>query len=372
MSSTSRSAVILYDSQLRITAMNHAASSLLGGRGWIGRPLSDCLAAAGPQGLGRGPLPDLPDHARSGMSFMLRIGSRAWRGELSAVDADPAALEPTESDASGPGPQLAAPGALVLREAGDADDYRDLSLERIDLRAALAHDLRTPLNAMAGWLHLLASPQPRPPEANARAIDGLRRAVERQRSLIEERLDRPASATAAQAPVAPSAPTAPSAPSAPSAPAPSEARQPLPQAADSVDQAPAQAGLSGCFVLAVDDHADLLDMLSEVLAADGAAVMTAESGDQALEIYPRWAAGGGERLLVSDLAMPGRDGFSLIREIRALERAHCLPRLPAVALSAHGLADVRRRAIQNGFDLFIDKPIDPPVMLDRLHRLLDR
>ena len=37
-----------------------------------------------------------------------------------------------------------------------------------------------------------------------------------------------------------------------------------------------------------------------------------------------------------------------------------------------GMADVRRRAILNGFDLFVDKPIDPPVMLERLRRLLDR
>ncbi|HRA79151.1 MAG TPA: response regulator, partial [Burkholderiaceae bacterium] len=74
----------------------------------------------------------------------------------------------------------------------------------------------------------------------------------------------------------------------------------------------------------------------------------------------------------SDLAMPGRDGFSLIRQIRALERDRRLQRLPAVALSAHGASSVRRRAIEHGYDVFLDKPIDPPVLIDSLRRLLDR
>lgn len=364
MSTTARTAVILYDPQLRITGMNRAASHLLGGVGWIGRPLADCLAAAGREGMApsAGAPPDLAEHARSGMSFVLRIGTRAWRAELSPLDAGSGAGgagSETLAGDDGHGTPRVEPGALVLREAGDADDYRDLALETIDLRSAIAHDLRTPLNAMAGWLHLLSSPQPRSPEVSARAIEGLRRAVEQQRRLIEKHLERP-----------PAAGTGGERAEAARATGRTDAERADPAAAI-VPPAP-DAGLHGCFVLAVDDHAELLDMLSEVLAADGAFVVTAESVDQALAIYPRWAAGGGERLLVSDLAMPGRDGFSLIREIRALERAQGLPRLPAVALSAHGLADVRRRAILNGFDLFVDKPIDPPRMLDSLRRLLDR
>lgn len=360
MSSTARSAVVLYDSQLRITGMNRAASRLLGGPEWIGRPLPDCLAAAGAQAANSqaGRLPDLAEYARAGMSFMLGIGSRAWRAEVSPLEPDPA---------SEPGAALTAPGALVLREAGEVDDYRDLALETLDPRSAIAHDLRTPLNAMAGWLHLLSSPQPRPPEATARAIEGLRRAVEQQRRLIEERLDRPAPTPVAARDAPAAGPDGAKAGEAGGA----SIRESNGARTREPDGAP-ETGLRGCFVLAVDDHAELLDMLSELLAADGASVVTAESVDQALAIYPRWAAGGGERLLVSDLAMPGRDGFSLIREIRALERAQGLPRLPAVALSAHGMADVRRRAILNGFDLFVDKPIDPPVMLERLRRLLDR
>jgi len=367
MSTTARSAVILYDPQLRITGMNRAAIGLFGGHEWIGRPLADCLAAAVREGANpsAGPLPDLAGHARSGMSFMLRIGPHAWRAELSPLESGPGAGSPGTPGSAPPAAQeqethRVEPGALVLREAGDAEDYRDLALEAIDPRSAIAHDLRTPLNAMAGWLHLLTSPQQRSPEVNARAIEGLRRAVEQQRRLIEQRLDRPPAAETGGEHVEAARAADDQAP--PDRPAHlGETARPAPE-----------ASLHGCFVLAVDDHAELLDMLSEVLAADGALVVTAESADQALAMYPRWAAGGGERLLVSDLAMPGRDGFSLIREIRALERAQGLPRLPAVALSAHGLADVRRRAILNGFDLFVDKPIDPPRMLDSLRRLLDR
>jgi CheY-like chemotaxis protein len=354
MPSTARSAVVLYDQDLRITQLNHVAVRLLGGRDWIGRPLAECLAHLGPPAMARSgdPAPDLREVARSGMTFMLSIGRSAWRAELTVLDAGAAAND-------GAGPPTDRNGchaALILREAGDVEDYRDLALERIDFKAALAHDLRTPLNAMVGWLHLLKSSKSDNAESVARAMDGLRRAVEQQRALIDEKLGRPP----AQPP--------PRAVDVAAGKATGESASPgRPADAGATDD-----GLNGVFVLAVDDKPEMLDVLSQVLSADGAVVVTETSADEALARYPQWAAGGGERLLVSDLAMPGRDGFSLIRQIRALERDRRLQRLPAVALSAHGASSVRRRAIEHGYDVFLDKPIDPPVLIDSLRRLLDR
>jgi len=354
MPSTARSAVILYDQDLRITQLNKVAVRLLGGTDWIGRPLAQSLAHLGPPAMAKpgDPAPDLRELARSGTTFMLSIGRSAWRAELTVLDAGAAAND-------GPAPSSerdSCHAALILREAGDVEDYRDLALERIDFQAALAHDLRTPLNAMVGWLHLLNSAKPEHAELVARAMDGLRRAVEQQRALIDEKLGRP-----------------------PARPVPRSGEA---AAGDAVGASPAPAqpppagatddGLNGVFVLAVDDKPEMLDVLSQVLSADGAVVVTETSADDALARYPQWAAGGGERLLVSDLAMPGRDGFSLIRQIRTLERDRRLQRLPAVALSAHGASSVRRRAIEHGYDVFLDKPIDPPVLLDSLRRLLDR
>jgi CheY-like chemotaxis protein len=333
MSTTARSAVIVFDAAFDVMALNRAAHELLAGRPAIGRPLAECLASvarlAPRQDAPRTPRKPgvrlLRQHLRTGMSLMLMAGERAWRAELSELQAT--------------GPDARALGVMVLRDAGEASDYRDLSLERVDPAAALSHDLRTPLNAMVGWLHLLVASPDASSAGAARAIAGLRRAIAQQQRLIEERLDRAAGS---------------------------------PGDLGEETGKPAGSTLHGCHVLAVDDNPDLLGLLAEILAAEGARVVTAGSADQALKLYPAWASGGGERILVSDIAMPGRDGFALIREIRALEQRRRLPRLPAVALSAHGVPHVRRNAIRNGFDLFLDKPIDPPVLLRRLGALLDR
>lgn len=363
MPTTARSAVIVFDAAFEVVAVNRTARAFLAGHPAIGRPLVECLASV----VRLAPGPDAPraprkpglqllrQHLRTGMSLMLMAGDRAWRAELSELEA---------------GADARALGVMVLRDAGEAGDYRDLSLERVDPGAALSHDLRTPLNAMVGWLHLLAASPDARSEGAARAIAGLRRAIAQQQQLIEERLDRAAS----------SAGTGPSAAAPAPAPAPAPARFPCADESSAAaftgvrDDTGKSTGdtLHGCHVLAVDDNPDLLGLLAEILSAEGARVVTAGSTDQALKVYPVWASGGGERILVSDIAMPGRDGFALIREIRALEQRRRLPRLPAVALSAHGVPHVRRNAIRNGFDLFLDKPIDPPVLLRRLGELLDR
>ena len=337
MTSPARSAVISFDAALIVLDMNPLASSLCGDRSWHGRSLTDCLdsfasfapgESDSPERRIRDSEPTLRRYLAQEQVVTLLVGTRVWRAELIALSSDATTQ---------------AAGVLSLCEAGAAEDYRDLPLDRIDFRAALSHDLRTPLNAMTGWVHLLAMALPDPPETVARALAGLRRAIDKQRELISERVG----------PLAAGPPVS---------------------AASRADGSPdsASPGLRGCHLLAVDDNPELLDVLSALLVVEGAIVTTAISADQALDCYPAWAAGGGERLLISDLAMPGRDGMSLIRAIRAIELRHRLPRLPAVALSAHGQPGIRRKAIENGFDLFLDKPIDPPVLLRQLCRLVDR
>lgn len=360
MSSIARSAVITFDAALAVEGMNPPARLLCADRDWHGQALADCLTSfaqlAPAAGAGRATpgitapavtsastSATLRLHLRAGTAFTLLIGSRVWRAEITSLSGPIDGTGPAEHRPS------AGPGVLILREAGEASDYRDLSLERIEFRTALSHDLRTPLNAMAGWIHLLSSTLADPPELAVRALAGLRRAVGRQRELIETRIDRK---------------TGPD-------------TRPANRPAGGLEAASPPDGsscpnLAGCHILAVDDDPDLLDMLSELLAAEGAVVVTADSADSALAHYLDWARKGGERIVISDLAMPGRDGMSLIREIRQIERCHHLPHLPAVALSAHGIPDIRRRALDNGFDLFLDKPIDPPALVKRLCQLVDR
>lgn len=247
--------------------------------------------------------------------------------------------------------------------------------------AGLAHDLRTPLNAMVGWLHLLASGTVSE-ELRERALAGLQRAVEQQRRVVAT-LDAPNDFADGYRPE-PHANEVSNdgAPVGRREEAPlRRARRPTnevapsraPKEADAAAAATPVAGtLQGVFILAVDDDPDVLQMLQSLLEHSGAIVESTTSPDEALRRYASWASGGGERLVLSDLAMHERDGISLMQAVRALERDMNLRRLPAIALSAHFRPDTRREAFEGGFDLFLAKPIDPSVLLNHLRSMLDR
>ena len=124
--------------------------------------------------------------------------------------------------------------------------------------------------------------------------------------------------------------------------------------------------LQGQHILVVDDDRDALDMLALVLTDAGAAVRTASSAAEALALL-RWIR---PDVLVSDLAMPDEDGYSLIRNIRAIERetGH---ETPAVALTAYVRVQDRARAVAAGFDVFVEKPVDPEELIAVLSGIAD-
>ena len=110
--------------------------------------------------------------------------------------------------------------------------------------------------------------------------------------------------------------------------------------------------LDGARVLVVDDNEDTREMVAMVLSGAGAQVKTVAS----LSAAERALSDGPWDVLVSDLGMPGGDGYDLIRRVRALPaRAN----LPAVALSAHAMDTDARLSIDAGFDVHLPKPIDP-------------
>ena len=116
--------------------------------------------------------------------------------------------------------------------------------------------------------------------------------------------------------------------------------------------------LRGAQILVVDDDQDALDMLTVVLTEAGAAVRTAASAAEALALL-RWIR---PDVLVSDLAMPDQDGYSLIRNLRAIERESGRE-TPAVALSAYVRVQDRARAEAAGFNVFVEKPVDPQELI---------
>ncbi|MEX2221618.1 MAG: ATP-binding protein [Candidatus Rokuibacteriota bacterium] len=123
----------------------------------------------------------------------------------------------------------------------------------------------------------------------------------------------------------------------------------------------AAPALQGVQVLVVDDDRDALDMLTFVLTQAGAAVRTASSAAEALALL-RWIR---PDVLVSDLAMPDEDGYSLIRNLRAIERESGRE-TPAVALTAYVRVQDRARAVAAGFNLFVEKPVDPDELISVL------
>src|SRR4029453_8299241 len=110
--------------------------------------------------------------------------------------------------------------------------------------------------------------------------------------------------------------------------------------------------LDGVRVLVVDDTASVLAVLRDILELDGAIVTAVNGAEQALAVLQE------ERpdVLVSDLAMPGRGGYWLIGQVRALppERGGATP---AAALTAFGGPEHRASVLRAGFQFHVEKPV---------------
>lgn len=126
------------------------------------------------------------------------------------------------------------------------------------------------------------------------------------------------------------------------------------------------ASLADVSVLLVDDDADTLKFLSVLLADSGAKVQTAASSIEALEVLEWYRPD----VLVSDLAMPQGDGYSLIAKIRSLESSE-VGQLPAVALTSYVRVEDRTRALSAGFNMFVPKPIEPAELITAIANLAE-
>ncbi|MFZ6182772.1 ATP-binding protein [Nannocystis pusilla] len=116
--------------------------------------------------------------------------------------------------------------------------------------------------------------------------------------------------------------------------------------------------LAGLRVLVVDDERDTRDMLGTLLRRCGVEVTLAASAAEALRSIEA------ERpdVLVSDIGMPGEDGYSLLEKLRKLPR-EAGGTLPAVALTAYARSEDRTRALLAGFNNHVAKPVEPLELL---------
>jgi predicted PurR-regulated permease PerM/ActR/RegA family two-component response regulator len=114
--------------------------------------------------------------------------------------------------------------------------------------------------------------------------------------------------------------------------------------------------LFGVKVLVVDNDDDARDLLVQVLEREGSEVYGAASAAEAMTLLRAIKP----HVLISDLAMPGEDGFDLIRRVRmGTGRSDPGATLPAVALSGYAAEEDRMRALQAGFQHHLQKPVDP-------------
>jgi len=136
--------------------------------------------------------------------------------------------------------------------------------------------------------------------------------------------------------------------------------EPREQAATTVD-------LTGLQVLIVDDDPDALTLMREVLETAGAMVISADSGRTALSVLDAQTP----HAIVSDLGMPGMDGFELLAELRH-SPVEWRRRIPAAAVTAYARSEDRARSLTSGFQIHLSKPIDPRELVAAVGALASR
>jgi PAS domain S-box-containing protein len=125
--------------------------------------------------------------------------------------------------------------------------------------------------------------------------------------------------------------------------------------------------LRGVRVLVVDDDPDTLEILCIMLTQFNVEVAAAASSMEAIKLFDKWRPD----VLISDLAMPGEDGFSFIKKIRALP-AESGGETPAAALSAYAGEEDHRKALEAGFHTHVAKPVDPQKLASTVRDLVAR
>jgi CheY-like chemotaxis protein len=120
--------------------------------------------------------------------------------------------------------------------------------------------------------------------------------------------------------------------------------------------------LAGIRILIVDDEPDQIELMTFVLEDCGAVVQSAMSATSALDGLSEFQPD----LLISDLAMPGDDGYELLRQVRLQPAGN----IPAIVLTAYASTTVAERSRQAGFQCHLTKPVEPEILIEEILRLM--
>lgn len=129
------------------------------------------------------------------------------------------------------------------------------------------------------------------------------------------------------------------------------------------------ATLRDLSILAVDDDPGTLELIEMVFEAYGARVTGALSAEDALASLSRMPEDAPYGLLLSDIGLPGMDGYEFLQQVR--HRLKIAPRrLPAIAVTAYARAEDRAMALRSGFQAHLPKPYDAEQLLAMALRLI--
>jgi CheY-like chemotaxis protein len=125
--------------------------------------------------------------------------------------------------------------------------------------------------------------------------------------------------------------------------------------------------LNNLRVLIVDDELDAREMVSVMLSHCGADMKSAASASEALEIIESWKPD----VLIADIGMPIEDGYGLIKRLRALPKERG-GHTPALALTAYARNEDRIRALSEGYQVHLSKPVDRAALAAVVAKLAER
>ena len=138
------------------------------------------------------------------------------------------------------------------------------------------------------------------------------------------------------------------------------------------DAPPATAqSLTGVRVLVVDDESDARDLMVTTMAQCGAEVIAVSSSAEAFAAIETAPASQLPHVIVSDIGMPGQNGYTLIRRVRAMEPAEG-GRIPAISVTGYATAEDIQRAIAAGYQRHVSKPMDPRALVSAVAELAGR
>jgi CheY-like chemotaxis protein len=247
--------------------------------------------------------------------FSIAIPERRWFGAATDIAEARAEAERTELLAREQAARAAAEQAHRLKDRFVAE---------------VSHDLRGPISTTLLWMRVLRDDTV-PDAVRAQALEAIHQSALAQSDIIGELLDASRGVAAQRAPLPPACTRAPT--------------------------------LDGVRVLVVDDDPRGRDVLAVLFDRAGAEVDTAASAASArARVALRLP-----EILVCDIGMPGEDGYSFLRGLRASGQ-----QMPAIALTVHALESDVKQSFSAGYDLHLAKPVDFEHLVENIQGLLAR